>query len=158
MKRIMYLMTILFCIITFLSSCGGSSGGGAAQQPAATTQTRAIVKLSTSGTTTRIGGVDVKLALPSGVTVKATASPPETDPGVAVASGQAAANSLVAATYTAGSPGIVHVVLVNSSTIGIGNGEFATITCDLASGVSLSASAFVVQQQVVGETHLPVQQ
>ena len=146
MKNRIYLHMALLLTVIATAACGGGGGGTSAEQP-----TKAIVKLSVTGAASQLGGVDVTLSLPAGVTVKSTTAQPETDNGVVVASGQAAANSLVASTYTAGWPGIVHIVLVNGNTNGFGTGEFATITCDLASGNEPSASDFTVQSSSVND-------
>lgn len=133
-----------------LSACGGGSGGGVGTAPPA--PAKAIVKLSTSGPgDARIGGVDVTLALPDGVTVKSASNPPETDAGAVVPSGQAAANSFVASVFTAGSPGTVHIALMNGNADGFGNGEFATITCELAPGATPVASDFTVLSSTVSD-------
>ena len=106
----------------------------------------AVLKISTQGTLpsgTQIGGIDVTIALPTGVTVKSVTSPPETDSGVVVTSGVAAANSTVLSTYTAAtstSTGKVRVLLANSN--GFGTGEFMTINCDIALGSTPTASDF----------------
>lgn len=149
--------TILIFALTVLSACGGAGTNGTGNTGGISTPqpTKAVVKLSTSGTTTQIAGVDVTIALPSGVTVKSTVSPPETDAGVVIASGQAAANSLVTGVSTAvsgASPATVHLVLANSNANGFGAGEFATITCDLASGATPTASGFTVQSSKVDNT------
>ncbi len=107
---------------------------------------QAIVKIMTSGNTqgAQIGGIDVTLDLPPGVSVKATpdAQNPNvlvTDSGVVVASGAAAGpNTLVTGTYTA-SPNRVYVHVANA---GFGTGEFATVTCDLATGATVTAGDF----------------
>jgi hypothetical protein len=152
MKNILSVLAIV--VITAVSACGGNSGGGSTTSPPATSPTdtlppaqptKAVLKLSTSNTTTDIAGLDVTIALPDGVIVKSTTNPPETDAGIVVASGQAAANSLVEATYTATSgtsPAKVRVALVN--TYGFGPGEFATITCDLVANAHPASSDFSV--------------
>ena len=144
MKRIMTigLLMVLFGIIS-LSGCGTGGGGESTPAPQPTT---VVLKMSTQGTLpsgTQIGGIDVTIALPTGVTVKSVTSPPETDSGVVVASGLAVANSTVLSTYTAAtsaSSGKVRVLLANSN--GFGTGEFMTIHCDIASGSTPTASDF----------------
>lgn len=132
----------LFGIIS-LSGCGGGGGGGNTPSPQPAT---AVLKISTQGTLpsgTQIGGIDVTIALPTGVTVKSVTSPPETDSGVVVTSGVAVSNSTVLSTYTAAtstSTGKVRVLLANSN--GFGTGEFMTIHCDIASGSTPTASDF----------------
>jgi len=152
MKKIS--LSVLLIIQLILSSCGGGGGGGNnSNSPTPAPQpTKMIVKLSTSGPVgAQIGGVDVTLTIPAGVTIKSANNPPETDAGTVVASGQAAQKSLAIATYTAGSPGSVHIVLVNSSQNGFSVGEFATLTCDLASGANPAASDFTIQSSLVGD-------
>ena len=133
------LLMALFGIIS-LSGCG-SGGGDGVTQP-----TTAVLKISTQGTLpsgTQIGGIDITIALPTGVTVKSVTSPPETDSGVVVTSGVAVANSTVLSTYTAAtsaSAGNVRVLLAISN--GFGMGEFMTIYCDIASGSTPAASDF----------------
>jgi len=135
------LLMAMFGIIS-LSGCG-SGGGDGVTQP-----TTAVLKMSTQGTLpsgTQIGGIDVTITLPTGVTVKSVASPPETDSGVVVTSGVAAANSTVLSTYTpatSSSTGKVRVLLANST--GFGTGEFMTVHCDIASGSTPTASDFSV--------------
>jgi hypothetical protein len=102
----------------------------------------ARLRLSTAGTTTTVAGVDVTIALPTGVTARSTLSPPETDPGVVFASGNAASNSLVAGLYTA-STRTVRVVLINVK--GFFSGEFATVISDLSAGTTPAAGDFMVQ-------------
>ena len=155
MKRIVTtgLLTALFGIIS-LSGCGGGGGGGSTPTPPPLTQpTTAVLEISTQGTLpsgSQIGGIDVTIALPNGVTVKSATNPPETDSGVVVTSGVAVENSTVLSTYTAAtstSTGNVRVLLANSS--GFGTGEFLTIYCDIASGSTPTASDFSVSGFVV---------
>lgn len=143
MKRQMTigLLMAMFGIIS-LSGCGANPGGGstATSQP-----TSAVIKVSTQGTLTsgtQIGGLDITVTLPTGVSVKSVTNPPETDSGVVVTS-DAAANSTVLSTYavaTSASTGKVRVLLANTG--GFGTGEFMTIHCDIASGSTPTASGF----------------
>lgn len=83
-----------------ITNCGGGGGGGGNNPPSR--PTTATLILLTSGTLpagTKIGGVQVSVNLPAGVTVESTANPPETDAGVVVGSGIASNNSTVLATY-----------------------------------------------------------
>ena len=76
-------------------------------QPTTTQPTTATVTILSQGTSTQIGGIDVTLVLPSGVSVKSTAdstnaSVQDTNAGVVAASGAAAgANTDTIATYSA---------------------------------------------------------
>ena len=86
------LLMTLFILIS-LTACGGGGGGDAAPP-----STKAIVTISTSGTLpagTKIGGIQVTVNLPAGVTAKASlysagSSTMVTDTGVITASGTAA--------------------------------------------------------------------
>jgi hypothetical protein len=150
MKRLIASMLML-CTMSFLPACGGG-GGGAAPASAPTT---AIVNILTSGTLASgalIGGIDVTLNLPAGVSVKATpdgANPDVlvTDSGVVAVSGVAAGtNTTAIGTYTA-SPNSVAIHVVNAD--GFGTGEFVTITCDIAAGTSPAPSDFTVSAAAV---------
>ena len=148
MKRTMITkLMILLSAVLVLSSCGSSGGGG--DSGGGTTQlTTAIVKLTTTGTlpsTTQIGGIDVTLQLPQGVTVKSTTNPPETDSGVVTASGVAASNSSLVSTFTT-STRIVHILLANPN--GFGTGEFATVNCSIAAGSSPKQTDFSVSTMI----------
>lgn len=141
MKKYLLTAVMISTAITIvISGCGGGGGGSpTAPTPQPTT---AVLKISTNGTLqtgTKIGGVDVSLSLPAGVTVKSQANPPDTDSGVAAASGAAASDSTALATYTP-SASTVRILLANSS--GFGTGEFVTVNCDISSGSHPTAAGF----------------
>src|SRR5512144_3040812 len=99
MKKILNLLILALALTTF-SACGGGGGGGSNPTPQPTT---AVLTLSTAviGTIpapTVITGYDVTITLPAGVTVKSS-TPPQTDNGVVVGSG----NGAVAGTRNAAS-------------------------------------------------------
>ncbi len=142
--------TVISGIMVFmlaLTACGGGGGGGDTNPNPNPQPTKAVVTLATKVTGsippgTTLGGYEVTLVLPAGVTVKSTMSPPEPDSGVVSATGEAA-GSYIMANYTAAtssSAGSIKLVLVSSSTINAG--IFSTITCDLAAGSSPSAADF----------------
>jgi hypothetical protein len=83
----------------------------------------------------------VTLHLPAGISVKASQSAPQTDPGVVVASGNAAGAELVIGTYSAAN-NTVSLSVIKSS--GIAVGEFATVNCDIAAGVFPASGDFSV--------------
>ena len=131
------------------AGCGGGSSGGTPPAPPA--PTTATVKVSTSGALAsgvRIGGVDVKLVLPAGVTLGAAAD--ATNPSVLVAtpdavkaSGGPSASALVLGVYTpaaGGAPGSVVIHVADGA--GFGAGELATVTCALAAGSKPASSDF----------------
>ena len=119
-----------------LSGCGGGGAntGGENTHPAK----KSVVKISLAGTLPAdmlIGGIDIIVSLASGVSVKSSSAPPETDAGAVVASGVAIANSLLFSTYAPAAgitPGKVHLLIANTS--GFGIGEFATLIGDISAG------------------------
>ncbi|MCK9417912.1 MAG: hypothetical protein M0R70_00865 [Nitrospirae bacterium] len=150
MKKTSFIILLLLVTSALLfSACGGGGGGGTTEGNTTggntTTQsTQAIVKLSATGTLatgTQIGGIDITMHLPAGVTIKSTTNPPETDSGIVTASGLAVSNSSVVANYTASS-GTVHIVLANPN--GFSTGEFATVNCDIAAGSNPTQTDFSV--------------
>lgn len=141
-------LPILALALFTLSACGGGGGGGGGTTPAPpaqTSPTAAVVKISTTGTLASgalIGGIDMTITLPAGVTVKSTANPPETDAGVVAASG-VAAGSMIETNYTAatsGTAGTLRILVANAN--GFGMGEFATVHCNIASGSTPTAGEF----------------
>ena len=130
-------------ITNFSNSGNNQSGGAITPIPA---PTGGLLQLVCSGGATTIGAIDVTVNLPAGVTVKANAATGEVTSGdVVTISGVAAVggNNLVSAKFTPGTPGQLHIALIN--TAGFGPGEFVTIKFDLAGGsFPANASAFAV--------------
>lgn len=114
---------------------GGDGGGGGGGGPTA------VLTLALP-TGTVIGGVDVTMNLPAGVTAKAdTAGLP--DSGIVVVSG-AAAGGFVGAKYTAASgsaPGQIKIAVIKAD--GFNGGEFVTVNFDFT-GDPPAASGFTV--------------
>ena len=108
---------------------------------------KAVVKIRTTGalaTGARIGGIEIVLALPAGVSVKTVPNGSvyhefETAPGVVVASGAAAGSNPLVALYTP-MTNTVRIALVNPD--GFGIGEFVTVNCDIAPGTNVAPSGF----------------
>jgi hypothetical protein len=127
-----------------LSGCG--SGGGGNTTPALP---KAVVTLSTQVTqgtiaSKQIHGIQATLILPAGVTVKAD-STGKTGDKVVVASGDAADAVLQVGNYTpatGSTKGTVKIEIVKTS--GFDPGNFVTVTCDLATGISPKAEEFQV--------------
>ena len=146
-EKLLAVSPFLFLLL-FLCSCSGGGGGGGSAVGNNNTQTSSIT-MSTAGTLatgTQIGGIQVTLALPPGVTVKSTTNPPETDAGVVTVSGIATgAYADLIAVYTAATntkPGGISAQIVNAN--GFSVGKFATVTCKSALGFALKASDFSV--------------
>lgn len=138
-NRINYAMT------GFNNSGRNQTGGTANPIPV---PTGGLLKLRTAGASGTIGGIDVTVNLPAGVTVKADANTGETASGAVSISGSAAvgSNKLSSAKFTpasGGNPARLKIILINTSGFGQG-GEFVTIRFDLT-GESLPApTAFSV--------------
>jgi hypothetical protein len=114
--------------------------------------------LSTSGDlgTNLINGVDLTIALPSGVTVKADATTGEASPGVLEASSQAAKDSFVSGKFTknADGTGSLHLAIANAQS-GFKAGEFMHVNIDLDAGVALPSNdkfTITVNKVVGGST------
>lgn len=140
---------LLLTVMTLLVACGGGGGGSTAATPVQ--PTTATIKISTQGTYpvgALIGGIDVILSLPAGVTVKATPDPINssvlvTNAGVVVKSGVATTNSTVLATYGAATnlvSGATHIKIANPT--GFSTGEFVTVNCDIAANNNPKATDF----------------
>lgn len=131
----------------WLAGCGGavttspSNTGGA--QPA---QPTTVLALDTTGSLpagATIGGLGVTVNLPESVSIKTDGSG-NVDSGVVTASGVAAGQATVITLYSAAAgtvPAKLHIVLASGSA-GMTVGEFATITCTVASGGAPTASDF----------------
>ncbi|SNB46283.1 hypothetical protein [Geobacter sp. DSM 9736] len=112
-----------------------------------TPATKAVLKLSTAGTLTApatIGGIEVLISLPTGVSVPlADQVTGEVDAAAFTVSGVAPAGTSASGKFTAAagtSPATIKLIV--TSTAGFGTGEFVTITCNLASGTVVTQSDF----------------
>jgi hypothetical protein len=107
------------------------------------TATSITLKLSTQGILTApntIGGVEVIINLPPGVSIVNTAG----DASAAVAaSGVAVTGSTTGANFVAGAPNTVKVIVVKQP-VGFGIGEFATVTLAKTSGAVVTPAHFFI--------------
>jgi len=108
--------------------------------------TRATLKLSTNGAIAAgsIFGMQITVALPAGVTIKADAGGIP-NAGVVSFSGGVASGASALAKYNpaAGStPGNVTMAIISNT--GFGTGEIVTISCDVASGTLPVSSQFAL--------------
>ena len=141
MKKTLILgLLVSFIALSTLSGCKSKS-----DDAVPTTATVKVMATGTLDTGVLIGGIDITMTLPAGVTVKATADPTNTavmvtDTGVVEASGVAiGANTNTLATYTAASRTVaIHVANAN----GFATGEFVTVKCDIAATSVVTASSF----------------
>jgi hypothetical protein len=131
----------------------GKNGSGVTVDPLPVPTTASLnLKLSSSGTTTVIGAVDVTVDLPDGITVVADAVSGETATGVVTITGEAGNNASSFAKFTAastGAPAHLRITLINTS--GFGPGDFATIKVDRDPGGSfpIDPAAFSVSSATV---------
>ncbi len=145
MKKTLILgLLVSFILVSTLVGCGG---GTSDDPPVPTTATIKIMATGDLAAGTLIGGVNVNLVLPAGVTVKATADAANpavmvTNAGVVAASGVATgANTLTTATYNA-TTNTVAIHLANDT--GFATGEFVTVNADIAVGTIPTVTSFGV--------------
>jgi hypothetical protein len=136
-------MVALFCLLALLI-LGGCGGGGSSDttppSQATPAATKAIVKLSSVGTLptgTQLKGVAVTVKLPAGLSVATDASGAVVT-GAVTTSGVAAQWNPVA-TYAPATHTLQVIIAGN-----FGVGEFATITCDIASGSAVPTKTDLV--------------
>jgi hypothetical protein len=131
-KRMLLGLAVLSGIVMTICGCAGTVKD-MPLQPASPGGGSAVLTLSSQGSLPSgsfIGGIDVTLNLPPGVTVKADKTS-ETLPGVVVSSG-GAQDATIVAKFTpaaAGAPGKVRIALLKLA--GFGTGEFATLHLDI---------------------------
>jgi hypothetical protein len=132
-----------------LVGCGsGSSGSSGGSRTPGASGGQVVLKLSTQGSvaSNAINGVQATINLPAGVIIGADATTGKINASALLASGVATGTSVVAGGHftaaTSSAAGSAKVIVVKTS--GFDAGEFATLTCDLASGVSPSSADFTV--------------
>lgn len=146
MKTLLKLVILIGSLTMF--GCGGGGGGTATDKGGGTAvqPTTAVLKLSSQGTLptgTSIAGIGITINLPAGVTVKTDST------------GKVASEAVVASGTTAGkasfappnyvpaagtTPAKLSFVLASTEAAGFGTGEFATVTCDVATGTTPAAT------------------
>jgi len=137
-------LLVLTIALVILSACGGKSDSS----PAPGT-TAAAIRIETTGILdpgTKIGGITITGVLPEGVWVKTTPDAQEptklvTDPDVVVATGVTGTNASTLATYDDATREVKIQVLDQD---GFGTGEFVTVNCTVASGVTTTAGDYNV--------------
>ena len=140
------LRAILFSIsLTLLmSACGGGGGGdnGGGTTPPTTTPTKAILKVSTANVPsgTLLGGVQISIVLPAGVTPSVLSGNDAT--GSVAASGNAVGSMAPFAGYNASTNTLTTAVI---NLAGFASGEVMTITCSIAAGTTVTAANFPPQ-------------
>jgi hypothetical protein len=147
-RRTAHHTVMALCAALIALGTGGCGGGvSTSDAPGGTPPApKAVIALSTNGTLsagTAIGGLGVTVNLPDTVTVK-TAPGGTVESGVVITSGVAAGQATVLALYsgaTATAPAKLYLVLASGSS-GMPVGEFATVTCDVKSGIKPAGSDF----------------
>ncbi len=138
------LRTIVFSlgVSLLLSACGGGGGGSTPAPP----PTKAMLKISTANVPagTLVGGVQIAIVLPAGVTPSVLSGNDAS--GSVVASGNASTGAITQSSYDAATrtltPGTV-------SGTPFSPGEFLTVTCSIASGTTVTAADFPAQATVI---------
>lgn len=144
---------ILLWTTMALFGCGGGGGGSTvgegSKPPVGTTPTTAVVKLSaeTLPAGTSLSGLGLTLNLPAGVTVKTDAAG-VVAPGTVAGPGGTASTGILAEFTPAAPPAQAKLALALTSAEkqGLGIGEFATVTCDVAPGTTPSAADFTITE------------
>ena len=145
-KAILILSIVSLVMIFLVIGCGGGGGGGGGTAP----PTKAVVKVSSVGpSTTVLFGAQATVHLPTGVSVKTYLNSTLTATDVVVASGVSTQAYPVLGTYNAVN-GTVNVYVFKAT--GFPTGEFATIDCDIATGVKPQASDFSVTDLLVSDS------
>jgi hypothetical protein len=124
-------------------AANGNNGGTGAVQP-----TKAVLTLSTHGTvppTTQIGGIQLTVTLPAGVSIKASPSASNAQVMMANAdvvktTGVAMGAEVVQATFSATAMSTLSVMIGKSG--GFAAGDFAVLNCDIAAGSNPAAGDF----------------
>jgi len=153
---------LMLALVAFsLLGCGGGGGGTAAAPPTtsptvavstvATSATSATYKLSLAGSVAAgaVKGVQFSLKLPDSVTIKTTIDPGTSgvvpDPSSFYWSGTAFSGGTMLAGFSSGSLNIGAI-----STTGFSAGEFATLVCDVKTGMTApSSSEFTVNSLTI---------
>jgi hypothetical protein len=146
LRKILTSVKMLIIVFLFtLPGCGSGGGGGgtssASPQAVVTLSTQTAVPLASNS----IRGIELYLVLPAGVSVKTDATG-KTNSGVIAVTGSAAGpNVAISGNYPVTDPvsGAVNTLKIEIVNVdGFNPGDFATVTCDRATGVSPSAAAF----------------
>jgi hypothetical protein len=109
--------------------------------------TTATIILSTQGSATTLNGIQVTLTLPAGITIKAASADATTAPsplaGLVTTSGAVPAGATFLAHYISATSAVsAQLVLGLVSATSFATGEFATIVCDVAPGVTIGTASF----------------
>jgi hypothetical protein len=133
----MFRFFLLALVAAVMAGCGSGGAGGSAVDGTA----KIILGTRGGSTATVIGGIELTLRLPAGVTIAANQSG-ELQAGVLQPEDSGA---LIAAKYvpaTASDAGYLRLVIVNSDGFPVGN--FATINCSVSTGADLKEGSFPV--------------
>jgi hypothetical protein len=139
-------------VLPLLALAVGCGSGGKTNSIIPSPPAKAVIKVSTVGTpsVTPLVGAQATVHLPTGVSVKTDLNSTQTATNVVVASGKSVPADLVLGVYSAAS-GTVNVYVLTAA--GFPTGEFATINCDIKTGVKPQASDFHVTDLLVSDTN-----
>lgn len=141
MNRKIRTLVALSCMCV-LFGCGGGGDGGAGGGKVGADLGSAVIKLSTRGTLpegSAIAGIGVTVNLPAGMTV-VTDTSGKVATGVVTGSGVTEGKATILepdyVAPAATAPAKISFVLAGTDAAGFGTGEFATVRCAVAAGVT----------------------
>ncbi len=134
------ILLMCICLPVLMLACGGGGGGS---NPV---YTKAILKVSTANVPsgTRVGGAQLSVVLPIGVTPSVLSGNDATNS--VTASGNAISGSLTASSYDAVTKTLTPGTISGS---GFVSGEFLTINCSIAPGVTVNATDFPQKATII---------
>ncbi|GFO68362.1 hypothetical protein GMLC_19410 [Geomonas limicola] len=143
MKRLFFGVLALIPLVLSMAGCGDSGGVATDSTPSA----KAVLRISLAGAAVPLAGAAVKVTLPAGVSV--TASETGVANGVVAVSGIAVPGTVGPSVYVPASGAAratIAIVVSSNLAAGFGNGEFATVTCNLATGARPVADDFLLTE------------
>ena len=149
MKNTLRAILFSLSLALLLSACGGGGGGdnGGGTAPPTIIPTKALLKVSTANVPsgTLLGGVQISIVLPAGVTPSVLSGNDAT--GSVAASGNAVGSMAPFAGYNASTNTLTTAVI---NLAGFASGEVMTITCSIAAGTTVTAANFPSQATETG--------
>jgi len=138
MKRILLCISATCLMLQVVVGCGGGAGTDS-QTPVNQATTAAITfGLISTSHPAPIRGIEIKMTLPQGLSVKTVSNTNQIDSSVLKGLKNSASLS-ANGTYSASTNQLDIIVLdISGNVSGIGFGNFAQLTCNLQNGVSVS--------------------
>jgi hypothetical protein len=149
MKKIVWSLVVvaMACLVGVMAGCGGG-GSTAAVDTTAGSESKLTLSVETAPAGSLIGGIQGKITLPEGYSVRTEVTSEAVLSEVFSASGNAA-SSLASARFVKATRTVTFAV-VNAS--GFSGGEFATLLVQPPSGASVNAADFTLSENLVVDT------